>query len=758
MNFMKFSGLLSLALVASVASAQAPQWRLSSGAASFWLDEHELGLMRIQVRNQQETRPGITWQERNLGLMVLPRQSSLKFLTGRQKFDRFDSGTIQLSGGFDLVIGKRVVSFQNPIVTPMGEAASSRYRIVGGIAAESGDAIELEVRDTMVFFDPQRQMLRLAGADLFLPASSAQLLGLPQRDRWIGGFWLEGTAEQTDGPRWDPHVPTEADLSRSTARDIGLCRLFGLDSRGREGTYPNGISGFAVGTTSINLGSINIPWQTPGTSLGFNMGTDHPVIVQNMYRLANGRFEQIGEAWLKHGWLATNSTECPTTCTAAANGQLLGPGCTDTYSSGNNSDRTYLGPRNEVNPLTGVWTAEGSFFAQGVNDRIRRINGSSRITNGSTMANAGNTASVTYTPSQNRIAVTDADMLVPNSVFVIEAYYITRNDINKYNQIGHRRGTATWNASQTRWEFTLEGATSSSFTMGPAINSWGDSRSFFAPRTEGDAIVAVKVNPQSGGWFEYDYAVYVHDLDRELDQFIIPVPDSVNVRNITYRDSDRNAANQWTTSRSAGNIRWAAQIGTNRNTLSYGRVFNFRFEAQQAPTSSFAMATMSKPGMNPFITAGITGPGASDQNFAGDLTLQGRSGSAPVTISVRLTPVAGGAPVEVTGVAVNPQTGEFSFATQLRGEYLASVDGNPFLRASVPGSIFIGPTGYATLGATLIAGDVNNDNIIDGNDVNSVLAEFGNEGTNIADVNGDEIVDGNDINVILSHFGTEGDD
>lgn len=56
-----------------------------------------------------------------------------------------------------------------------------------------------------------------------------------------------------------------------------------------------------------------------------------------------------------------------------------------------------------------------------------------------------------------------------------------------------------------------------------------------------------------------------------------------------------------------------------------------------------------------------------------------------------------------------------------------------------------------------INGDTNQDLIVDGNDINTVLANFGSEiaGPLEGDLNLDGIVDGNDINVILSNFGTE---
>lgn len=67
-------------------------------------------------------------------------------------------------------------------------------------------------------------------------------------------------------------------------------------------------------------------------------------------------------------------------------------------------------------------------------------------------------------------------------------------------------------------------------------------------------------------------------------------------------------------------------------------------------------------------------------------------------------------------------------------------------------------TGQALVGFDLpITGDVNGDGIVDGNDINEILSNFGAEDPTLdSDVNGDGIVDGNDINVVLGFFGREG--
>ncbi len=84
-------------------------------------------------------------------------------------------------------------------------------------------------------------------------------------------------------------------------------------------------------------------------------------IAQNLYRLKNGRFDQIGLSWLKHGFTSTNSSTAGCSgatgqsCTSPpAGGNQLGIGCTDPYVSSLNGSRP-LGTPSEVNGTTGVF-------------------------------------------------------------------------------------------------------------------------------------------------------------------------------------------------------------------------------------------------------------------------------------------------------------------------------------------------------------------------------------------------------------------
>jgi hypothetical protein len=130
------------------------------------------------------------------------------------------------------------------------------------------------------------------------------------------------------------------------------------------GNYGNtdGVVGYSIGTRSCNRGDAPLNWcdQASGCAAGATTH-DHPVIAQNLYRLRNGRLDQIGMSWLKHGFLSTNST---TSGCAGATGQAcsqppagsnqLGVGCTDPYNWSLNGSRP-LGMRSEVNGTTGAY-------------------------------------------------------------------------------------------------------------------------------------------------------------------------------------------------------------------------------------------------------------------------------------------------------------------------------------------------------------------------------------------------------------------
>jgi hypothetical protein len=118
-----------------------------------------------------------------------------------------------------------------------------------------------------------------------------------------------------------PDATSNADATASlSGPDVIVGSLYQVANYGSS----NGISAFAVGTYSCNVGDVWLNW--------FPNNNQHPVIAQNMFRLKGGRFEQIGQSWLKHGFYALSNTLCTTGC-QPTDGTHLGVNCSDPYSA-----------------------------------------------------------------------------------------------------------------------------------------------------------------------------------------------------------------------------------------------------------------------------------------------------------------------------------------------------------------------------------------------------------------------------------------
>ena len=125
----------------------------------------------------------------------------------------------------------------------------------------------------------------------------------------------------------------------------------GLIDTQNWGTSGN-ITAYSVGTESCNIGNQNLTWIATNNL--------HPVIAQNLYRLKNGRFEQLGMSWLKNGFYALSNNLCSPCQTGSPNGTWLGIGCSDPYGAGLNGSQGNLSPRYEVNPVTGYFPYPGA--------------------------------------------------------------------------------------------------------------------------------------------------------------------------------------------------------------------------------------------------------------------------------------------------------------------------------------------------------------------------------------------------------------
>ncbi len=558
-------------------------WKVTDGTASATLFTSVLRDQGLNVLDLRSTAKGSAMMSDSVGFRI--DSTSLRFNVTNSAFSGFAKGEVRASGGFAIAAGKKVFSLQGFAIAPRAVMAEEGLTV----SPRSGTTqpLLLTMQNPVVHFNSATGRLLVGMADLHLSPKTALAMGRPELGGLlIGMMHIEADSAFESGDPNDKPMPGGGDLGdEGNTIDVSLSALSSLTSTGRIGVFPTGTSGLSMSTTSCNVGTKEIEWRAP-------MQVQHPVICMNLYRLNAGKFEQIGMAWLKHGFLSTNSGGCGSCIQPPNGGSQLGLGCSDTYGTGNNSDRRYLGPREEVNPFTGVWNCVGSWFSNFQPDCIRRNDG--------TGLNA----------VAHKLEVLDADLNVPSSEFIYEAYYVTPDDVNKYNQIGWRRATASWSGSV--WNFS----TTTNLSQGTAIQNigWADVSAIANPRTEGDVIVAVNHTSLGGGVFRYDYAVYVHDMDRQIREFSVPAMPGLTVTNIQFRDVDQDGANQWTGVYANGKVSWATQTfaqNPNANSLKWGRMYNFRFDANSAPVNTCVNLGLFKPGAMFLVSAMVQGPSAT---------------------------------------------------------------------------------------------------------------------------------------------------
>ena len=350
--------------------------------------------------------------------------------------------------------------------------------------------------------------------------------------------------------------------------DVTIFDLSGTTNYGAAA----GVRGYSVGTTSCNIGDQPLNWCDNGGGCGGGTTSkDHPVIAQNMYRLKDGRFEQIGASWLKHGFTSLNNQAAGCgngNCTTPPlGGNQLGVGCTDPYGSGLNGTRP-LGRKSEVNPTTGDFP-----FPPG---------------GGGSSAAAWN----------QRLAVAEADLEAsqnPGAVYYIEGQYIAPDDAlagNGLNNAAYRRVTVgagsfnlTMAASTVRQKAAIE--------VWPTVDPTVELINVDTPSVPKERFhVARKVTDLGGGVWHYEYAVHNMNSARAADRLTITFGQGTAFSNIGFRDVNSHSnepydTTDWEVTTDSDSISWETPLFTpsqNANALRWATMYSFWFDASRPPT------------------------------------------------------------------------------------------------------------------------------------------------------------------------------
>ncbi len=354
-------------------------------------------------------------------------------------------------------------------------------------------------------------------------------------------------------------LPAAAQSNTVPGLNVELGILGGISALGRTGTFPTGLNGLSMSTTSCNNGTVDVNWFQA-------MDEDHPFIAFLVVRESNGRFQQISDrSWLKHGFFALSSSQC-TPCQNPSNGTFLGVGCSDTYGIGTNGSRFDLGPPDEINPWTGSWSAFCSFFDDpndtGNCDAVRSYNGNE--------PNGVN----------HRVEVSDEDLMAPGLFYYGAHYVIAREaEANRSDNIGSKRMTPSWNGNS--WSI----ASSGNVQHGPILDRWfGATVSSALPADDGRVYLGARATDNGDGTWHYEYALYNRDNSRGTTRLRLPVSPGANISNVGTQDIDDDPFNNWLFDQSPGEISWSTNFANNRQP--WNTIYNFFFDADVPPASN----------------------------------------------------------------------------------------------------------------------------------------------------------------------------
>ena len=379
--------------------------------------------------------------------------------------------------------------------------------------------------------------------------------------------------------------------------------VFSLPSTFNWGSS-DGFRAYSVATTSCNIGNEPLMWCDE--NLSFCDSNEHPVIGQNMYRLKDGRFEQIGMSWLKHGFLSLNlsSPECGNgTCIdPPEGGRQLGVGCTDPYGSQLNGF-TPLGPRSEVNATTGSFP-----FPHAV------------------------VASPTVVDQRMKVAEADLDpALNEGALYWVEGQYIAPDDAvaeNGLNNASYRAVTV----SEGSFSLNMQGSTVRETAAIFAWRSADPEVEIVLADVQGSRPlqryhVGRRVTGTDTGW-HYEYAIHNMNSDRSARSFTIQFPPGTVITDAGFHDIEHHSGEDYATTdwdvavnNVAGTVSWSTDtfaVDELANALRWGSMFTFWVDASASPVNLQHSLGLFKPGFPASVqfsfTTGIFADGFESGN------------------------------------------------------------------------------------------------------------------------------------------------
>jgi len=603
------AGVIDRAQLAD-ANASAQSWSAWGGQLGVRWNRDLLSNLGVTVANAPTGK--LSTQDFRLHEWFALRESAgLQFTVSNAALRKFTGGSVQMRGGFVLNLrdGSRIDLRD---LTLRARADGSNI-----LDIVSGDGKVWMYSDSLMFqLSNNDRELAVKSANIRMSAALANRIGVPEAAGWNLGDIAMNTQIFVQGddlapnrvcnpyPWPDVAVPGvpgavyKADLfMQATQYDPTGCQSCDgpggtdgiasvapnstLRNNVNDGTAQQTISNDPLGTSSA-LYTANVAWYSMFSGINDPYGNDqHPFLIWNMYRTnADGSFEQIGRSGVKHAFLTINAG-CLDSCN---NFDSLGRGCGDTYGSGNNDSPGDMGPRSEIVPASGIWGRCGSIWDS--------------TCTGTQHSNGNNSWTQRMQVHESKID----PAANPGATYMMESWYIARDDINIYNSMATITGIPHYASNQ--WSLNSQ----ANYKLGPAIDRWvsptapaPNSLNSEVHSNEGHPKVAVKAVDLGNGSWRYDYAVENLDYARAViqapengpdprvvsnkgfDSFSVPIPAGSTVSATTFRNGSVDGSGAWTAAVGSNSVTWTAG-GT--PTLDWGSMYTFSITVDASPLAS----------------------------------------------------------------------------------------------------------------------------------------------------------------------------
>ena len=550
---------------------------VSEGTVELFFDEWGLTELELAFTSQGDLQND---GQGTYFLLEVQPWSALDFQTFRNQFGGLIGGSLSTCGALLLDRpGERMV-IGNLSIEAGGDGVIRVMNQLHG--RESWDDPVLEMTSVMMQFNRLGRRFEMVG-ELSVTDSLARKLGKPESAGLIVGraridvqVFQSKNASKADSAATDDSWPTvdagEGFVATAEGPDVIVADLQNTIRYAAVGD----ISPYGIGTTACNLGTERADWVASTNQ--------HPVILQNLFRLKDDRFEQIGMSWIKHGFYAVSQSVCQP-CYDRTDGSQLGVGCSDPYSASLNAVQTNMSPRSTVNAHTGYFGYPWNGPA--VTSSIDR-----------------------------RLQVHAVDLYPPANIgarYFIEGHYVCAGDATA----GTHDNNASYREITVNADYDLVINPSwSTQREQPAARAWQDvDPEVFETDVrvpgEGLFVLAGKAVDLGGGVWRYSYILENLNSDRSARSFSVELPEGAMITNpgfhhVEYHSGEAYDSAAWETTMTDQFVTWSTSTyeqDPSASALRFSSAYNFYFDVNAEPDVDTVNIGLFKPGDPMELTA-----------------------------------------------------------------------------------------------------------------------------------------------------------